>query len=214
MPRIITIDGPAGSGKSTVATLVAAALNGIPLDSGSFYRIVSNELLFAGIDHADEEAVMDYIRSLTIEAEQGVAEKIGGRLVPYQCLKTPAVQAIVSATSRHPSLRDFINAELRRYVSAVDCDVVCEGRDAGHVILPNADFMLYLDAPTEVRAERTNESLEQVLARDLSDKTTKGEGNLLSRDEAHSRGYYIINAAEPLEDVVTYCIEAITGGLL
>lgn len=212
--RIITLDGPAWSGKSTNAKLVAKILAGIALDSGSFYRIIADQLLYAGIDPLNEAGVAARLHQLKIYASSGVAERVNGRHVSYTALKRPEIQAIVSAVSRNPFVRDFVNDQLRQYADTVDEYIICEGRDAGHVIFPNAERKLFLWAPAEVRASRGNETIAQVEARDHSDMTTKGEGNLLSVDEARSLGYRIINAALSPEAVLNACIEAITGELL
>jgi cytidylate kinase len=115
--RIITIDGPAGSGKSSAAERLAERLSGICLNSGSFYRIVANELIFAGVttgetttvDPNDEAAVMQCVTDITIEAENGMACRIGGRQVPAEGLRSQLVDDIVSAVSRHQALREYVN---------------------------------------------------------------------------------------------------------
>lgn len=212
--RIFTLDGPAWSGKSTNAKMLAEKLGGIALDSGSFYRIVADQLLFALINHLDDYSVAKQLDELKLFASNGVAERVNGRLVSYSSLKRPEIQLIVSAVSRNPIIRDFVNEQLRSYAETIEGIIICDGRDAGHVIFPSAERKLYLWAPPEVRAARGNETVEEVMARDHSDMTTKGEGNLITVDQARERGYYIINAALPSDVVSSSCFEAITGDLL
>lgn len=207
--RIITIDGPAGSGKSSAAERLAKRLHGICLNSGSFYRIVANELIFAGvttgetstIDPNDEAAVMQCVTDIAIEAENGVACRIGGRQIPEGGLRLQLVDDIVSAVSRHQALRAYVNDQLRAYAEAVDCDVVCEGRDAGHIIFPDADFKIYLFALNAVRARRLNRTEAEIKERDLSDMTTKGTGNLITTREARRQGYFVVDGSRPMADV-------------
>lgn len=208
--EIITIDGPAGSGKSSAADRLAERLSGVCLNSGSLYRIVANELIFRGattdessrvIDPDDPVAVMECVDGITIDIANGVAYRIGGRLVEHAALRLPLVDAIVSSVSRHQELRHYINAQLRAYAMTANCDVVCEGRDAGHVIFPDAGYKVYLNAPVEVRAKRLNRSVDEMRLRDHSDMTTKGDGNLKTPREARREGYYVVDGDRPMSDV-------------
>lgn len=149
--RIIAIDGPAGSGKSTVARGVAAALEVPTLDTGAMYRAVTLAALESGVDLADGDAVAAVARAADIVQEQG-GVRLGGRDVSTE-IRGPEVTGAVSQVSAHPPVRVVLVERQRRWVAEHDGGVL-EGRDIGTVVLPDAPVKVFLTARDDVRAAR------------------------------------------------------------
>ena len=209
-PKTTTIDGPAGSGKSTKAQWLAAAMSGIGIDSGSIYRIIANELLLCDISPTDAEMIEEHIGHLDIDIENGIATHIGGLFIPYKRLKSLAVTQVVSATSRNLFIRNKVNGLIQQYVAGLDVPVVCEGRDAATVILPDAECKIYLYTSPEIRSLRTGYTLADIKARDISDMTTKGTGNLISLEEAQAASYHIVDSCGTDEEVQQALLEIVS----
>ena len=156
--RTIAIDGPAASGKSTVAQRLAAALGYLFLDTGVMYRAVTLAVQQAGIDPAAEAQVTELARRLRIDARP--ASKLDGRLCDVLldgqdvtwAIRSGRVDADVSEVSRYAGVRQAMTG-LQREIGARG-DVVMVGRDIGTVVLPDADLKVYLDASVEERAHR------------------------------------------------------------
>ncbi len=148
--KIVTIDGPAGSGKSTVARALAESLGADYLDTGAMYRALAWGVLAAGVDPGDAEGVARVARGLDIEISDGVT--VDGRDVTGE-IRGPDVTAAVSAVSAVPEVRRLMRAMQRRWARRREACVV-EGRDMGTVVFPDAGVKIYLTAPPEVRARR------------------------------------------------------------
>ena len=167
-PVTIAIDGPAGSGKSTLSRALAARLGVGRLDTGAMYRSVAWAALRRGIDTADADAVADVARTLDLD--------VGDRVVAdgtdiTEAIRGPEVSAAVSAVAANPAVRTVMVARQRAWVAEHGGGVV-EGRDIGSVVLPDADLKLYLTASPEVRAaRRSEEGAEAVARRDRLDST-------------------------------------------
>jgi cytidylate kinase len=149
--RVVAIDGPAGSGKSTVARGVAAALGLPTLDTGAMYRAVALAALDAGLDLTDGEAVAELARAARIEVEDGVT-RLDGRDVSDE-IRGPRVTGAVSQVSGHPPVRAVLVDRQRAWVERHGGGVV-EGRDIGTVVLPDAPLKVFITARDEVRAAR------------------------------------------------------------
>jgi len=133
---VVTIDGPAGVGKSTVARLVAARL-GVPhVDTGAMYRELTAVALERGVSADDGDAL---------------AELVGQPPAADTDLRSEQVSAAVSAVSRHPQVRDRMRARQRELAREA---AVLEGRDTGTRVCPDAPVKVYLTAPVDVRARR------------------------------------------------------------
>ncbi len=174
---IVTIDGPGGTGKSTVSRAVADKA-GLPhLDTGAFYRAATLAVLNAGVDPTDGPAVIDVVSKAQLDQEND-RMYLGGTDVSDQ-IRGDAVTRAVSAVSAHPKVRQILVELQRGWVERHEGRGVVEGRDIGSVVLPNATLKVYLDATAEVRAQRralqTGESMDSVLAdlerRDRLDST-------------------------------------------
>ena len=147
---VIAIDGPAGSGKSTIARSVAASLGFYFLNTGSFYRAYTLSALERGIDPLDRDKVLANAESIRITVENGNICIDG--IDSEGKLHTPSVDAWASQVSSDPRLRELVNAEVRKLAAGMN--IVTEGRDTTTVIFPDADFKFYFDASPEIRAER------------------------------------------------------------
>lgn len=154
LPMIVAIDGPAGSGKSTVANRIAAELSLSKLDTGAMFRTVAFVAHARGIDLDDEDAVCGLAGSLAIrfqDAPQGLRVLADGEDVSAQ-IRTPEVDRIVSKVSAYPGVRRALLACQRSF--AEGRDVVAEGRDIGTVVFPDAQVKVFLTADPRERARR------------------------------------------------------------
>jgi cytidylate kinase len=149
--RVIAIDGPAGSGKSTVARGVARALGLPTLDTGAMYRSVALAALDAGVDLADGAAVAAVAGAARLRLEPGVVQ-LDGRDVAGE-IRGPRVTAAVSQVSSHPAVRTVLVDRQRAWVAEHGGGVV-EGRDIGTVVFPDAPLKVFITARDEVRASR------------------------------------------------------------
>ena len=151
--NVVTIDGPAASGKSSVARLVAGLL-GIPyVSSGLLYRAATYLVLREGVDAGDEAAVLALLEAhdVLLEARLNASNRIllDGQDVSHE-LHTDQVDALVSSVARHPGVRVWVYRRLREIRGAF----VIEGRDMGRVVFQGARHKFYLTATPEVRAAR------------------------------------------------------------
>ena len=147
---VVAIDGPAGSGKSTVARAVADALGLPALDTGAMYRALTWAVLDAGIDPSDAPAVMALARRLDLDV--GPPVRVGGRDV-NDAIRTAEVSAAVSVVAAVPEARVVLVAAQREWIEVHGGGVV-EGRDIGTVVAPDAVLKIYLVASEEERARR------------------------------------------------------------
>jgi len=165
---VVAIDGPAGSGKSTLSRALATRLGLQRLDTGAMYRSVAWAVLQKGIDTDDHQAVADVARSLAIEIDDRVL--VDGTDVTA-AIRGPEVSATVSAVAANPDVRVVMVERQRQWVATNGGGVV-EGRDIGSGVLPDADLKLYLTASPEVRAaRRSEEGAAAVARRDRLDST-------------------------------------------
>ena len=167
---IIAIDGPAASGKSSVAKRLARRIGFFYVNSGSMYRAVTWELLRQGIDPSNPESVQSSIASMDLgcgfNAEGESFIRINAQ-IPDAELKEIGVNNSVSTVSAIPAVRHLIVARLRALVD--EHNVVMEGRDIGSAVFPDAPHKFYLDATPEIRRlRRAAEGLTDSI--DLRDK--------------------------------------------
>ena len=151
VPRVIAIDGPAGSGKSTVSRAVADRLGLEYLDTGAMYRGVAFAALERGIDPGDTNAVAELARLIPLEVTGSVCVVDG--VDATVAIRGPEVTVAVSTVAANPEVRAEMVTRQRAWVIERGGGVV-EGRDIGSVVFPDAELKIYLTASPEVRADR------------------------------------------------------------
>ncbi len=158
---IVAIDGPAGSGKSTVAKAVARRLGFAYLDTGAMYRAVTWLALHRGVELDDETAVTELADTEPVTFGRAPGEPLATRVEvagedATRGIRTPEVDAAVSIVAKLPGVRRAMVAQQRRAAEAAR-DSVVEGRDIGTVVFPDAAVKVYLTASAEERARRRRE---------------------------------------------------------
>lgn len=147
---VVAIDGPAGTGKSTVSRLVAERTRFFYLNSGRFYRAITWKALSAGTDTRDREALIATARTIDISI---VNDQFLVDGTPRDAeLHTPAVDREVATVSAIPDVRIAVNQRITRI--AGERDIVVEGRDMSTVVFPHAEVKIFLDANPDERARR------------------------------------------------------------
>ncbi|NTY60765.1 (d)CMP kinase [Mycolicibacterium sphagni] len=154
---VVAVDGPAGTGKSSVSRGLARALNAHYLDTGAMYRLVTLSILRAQVDLTDPEAIAAAADvPLSVGNDPNVDRAyLGGEDVSAE-IRGDDVTRAVSAVSAVPQVRARLVA-LQRELAAGPDNVVVEGRDIGTVVLPDADVKIFLTASAETRARRRND---------------------------------------------------------
>lgn len=168
---IVTIDGPAGVGKSTVSKRVAAASGFTYLDTGAMYRAVGLFLQQEGVEPEDTERVIMALDRLQLQIVPAPDENtdvgvvLGGEDVTA-AIRTPEMAMVASKVSAVPAVRRILT-QMQQTIGAQG-KVVAEGRDTGTVVFPHAAFKFFLDAHPEVRAKRRVDQLHQKGAQDVN----------------------------------------------
>lgn len=207
---VIAIDGPAGTGKSTIASIIAEKLKVVFLNSGSFYRALTLALLDSGVDLHSEADVVDFCKKQSLEYKNSHLFLNGEDVESH--LHDDRVSANVAQLSAIVEIRHLVNQRMREITESLS--IVCEGRDMTTVVFPNADYKFYLDASLDVQAERrfnqgvSNLSLEEIKEsirkRDEIDKNKK-EGALKIAQDA----VYIDTSNLTIEDVCAIMLKHI-----
>ncbi len=175
---VVAIDGPAGSGKSTIAKRLAARLGFLYIDTGAMYRTVGLWALRTGVPLDDMLRLEQLAREARIGLESNPARVwLNGEEVTGE-IRTPDVSEAASRASAIPGVRRALVAK-QRELGAVG-SVVMEGRDIGTVVFPEADVKIYLDARPGVRAERRLKELREKGAALTAEET---EREIALRDE-------------------------------
>lgn len=187
---VVAIDGPAGTGKSSVSACVAHVTGFSYLNSGRFYRAIALTALTRGVPPDDESALAEIAAALDIRVD-GEHLVIDGHRRADE-LHSSDVDAIVAAVSAVPAVRARVNERL--LALAADRDVVAEGRDMATVVFPDAEVKVYLDADPIERARRRRDQLaaaeslesiaESIRIRDEIDRS-KAIGSLRQAPDAH-----------------------------
>ena len=172
--KIIAIDGPAGSGKSTIAKALAKRLKLEYLDTGAMYRAVALISIQQKIEITDEEQVLVIAKEMDFNFEDGICVVNG--LDATKEIRGSEVTRVVSVVAAMPTVRQEMVERQRLWVEERNGGVV-EGRDIGSVVFPKAKVKVYLTASEEVRAERRIEQEETLDASKVADSIRK-------RDEA------------------------------
>ena len=180
---VIAIDGPAGTGKSSVSRGLARALDARYLDTGSMYRIVTLAMVRAGVDLADSAAIAaaaDVPLSVGYDPDHEQSYLAGEDV--SVAIRGDDVTRAVSAVSAVPAVRERL-VRLQRELAAGPTSVVVEGRDIGTVVLPDADVKIFLTASPETRARRRN---DQNVAAGLPDDYATVLADVMRRDHLDS----------------------------
>ncbi len=167
----IAIDGPAASGKSTIARKIAQKLGLVMINSGAMYRAVAWKILQLQIDPADTAAVLRALETMDIQCGiDGMMSTVvmDGKVLSDE-LREENVNRYVSVTSAIPEVRERLVALQRSFLAQTS--LVMEGRDIGSVVFPDTAYKIYVDASPEVRAARRKAEgvTDSVVARDLAD---------------------------------------------
>ncbi|MEW6357269.1 MAG: (d)CMP kinase [Planctomycetota bacterium] len=181
---IVTIDGPAGAGKSSVAKAVAQRLGLRYLDTGAMYRAVTWKALDERVDLENEKYLRRIADTMRLELPENGRVIVDGRDVTRE-IRTPAVTRETYHAAQSRLVRERL-WELQRAFGAQGC--VAEGRDMGTVVFPNADKKIYLDAAPEVRAQRRRKQLAETQAAppldDVLNEVKERDRKDLTRDVA------------------------------
>lgn len=214
---IITIDGPAASGKSTAARLLAEKIGASFLDTGAMYRAVTLAAMQADVDMSDEEKLLGILRNTEFEfavKEREITVSTNGVDVTEQ-IRSPEVTANARYVASAARLREKL-VQMQREFAAGEEKIITEGRDQGTVAFPNADVKFYLTADVaerarrrqaQLRAEDSDKSLEQIQKaieeRDKSDRS-RAVGPLKPADDAIIVDTTDLSIEEVVEKLLDY----------
>ncbi len=207
--KVITVDGLAGSGKSTLSKLLAERLGYVHFNSGLLYRVIGYLAIQSGVSRDDEDAVLTVMQQKKISLTKKDGLMIDGVTCPEPLIRTPDVSEAASKVAAHPKVREAL-IELQRTVFPED-NIVAEGRDMGTVIFPNADLKFFVTAATETRVKRRMAQLG--LTDEKSDLIKQIEREIIERDKRDSEravaptvaakdAVQVDNSSLPLAEVV------------
>lgn len=158
---IITIDGPAGTGKSTVAKRIAQKLGFLYLDTGAMYRACALWASWQGLEWNDPQQFARRVHEIPLRVEySGTSQRtwLANQDVS-DLIRTPEVTEITKFAAGNPAVREFLGERQREIGSRQS--LVTEGRDQGTAIFPNAELKIFLEASPEIRAQRRSGELRQ-----------------------------------------------------
>ncbi|KLO26471.1 cytidylate kinase [Mycolicibacter heraklionensis] len=195
---VVAIDGPAGTGKSTVARGLAKALGSRYLDTGAMYRVVTLAVLRSGVALDDLDGIAAVAQGVEVSVDSqpdGDRAFLGAEDVSRE-IRGDEVTRAVSAVAAVPAVRSRLVA-VQQQLAAQGGGVVVEGRDVGTVVLPDADVKIFLTASAETRARRRN---DQNIAAGLRDDYAGVLADVLRRDEMDSTR--AVSPLRPADDAV------------
>jgi CMP/dCMP kinase len=207
--RVIAIDGPAGSGKSTVARAVADRLGLAYLDTGAMYRAVTFAALRRGVDPDEETPVGKLAREFELEMHPDGSIEVDGVDASIE-IRGPEVTRAVSIVAANREVRAELRRRQRAWAEQAGGGVI-EGRDIGTVVFPDATLKVYLDARPEVRAARRSKEVTELsyetVAADLARRDALDQG----REHAPLReapGAIIVDTSDlSVEQIVEQILE-------
>lgn len=217
---MITIDGPAGAGKSTVSKAVAAELNYLYLDTGALYRALAYKVMQNKIDIHNREEVASFCREVQVHLENkdGKMQVFVDGENPGDKIRKEEVGLAASAISAYPEVREKLFA-LQRHAGAKG-GIVAEGRDMGTVVFPDARYKFFLDAGIEERIKRrTNELVHKsknadisAVARDMKERDQKDAARDLAPLTAASDAFVIDSTSLNVSQVVDLILKHVNAG--
>ncbi|WP_032391373.1 (d)CMP kinase [Rhodococcoides fascians] len=195
---VVAMDGPSGTGKSSVSRRLASALEASYLDTGAMYRVATVWVLRSGVEPTDADAVAKAVAALPLEiGKDPLSETVllDGEDVSGE-IRGDAVTKAVSAVSAVPAVRELL-VQMQRDLANSSTRIVVEGRDIGTVVLPDADVKVFLTASPEARAERRN---KQNIEQGRDDDYESVFADVQRRDHADSTR--AVSPLRPAEDSV------------
>jgi cytidylate kinase len=182
--KVIAIDGPAASGKSSVARELARRLDFVYVNSGAMYRALTWHFLERGLTIDDSTAIEKLAEAAAIRCELRGRDSVMliDEIDPEPFLREDRVNDNVSRISSVPRVREIVVAHLRRY--ALTNDLVMEGRDIGSVVFPETPYKFYIDASPEIRARRraAQGQRDRIAARDQADSSRRASPLIIAED--------------------------------
>ena len=201
---VIAIDGPAASGKSSVARKLAQRLGFIYVNSGAIYRAITWHLLQGKIRPEENDRIAEALESVTLNCvvREGEARIIVDSVDPAGHLRDDRVNESVSRVSRLPRVREIVSRRLH------DCaegnNVVIEGRDIGSVVFPNTPYKFYIDASPDVRLQRraAQGERDEIAIRDRDD-VSRAVSPLVKANDAHEIDTSHVTVDQVVTEIMT-----------
>ena len=180
--RIVTIDGPAGAGKTTISRLLSKKLGCVYVDTGALYRGAAYEIQRQGIDWENDDALENFLKNLDLNflMEKNSLILISSGIDITDCIRTPEISMLASASSAKPQVRKALLGIQRNIAETKDA--VFEGRDMGTVVFPGAQYKFFLFADLSVRAKRRYNEMQ-----DVTKDINKVQEEMEIRDENDSQ---------------------------
>ncbi|MEX2292279.1 MAG: (d)CMP kinase [Acidimicrobiales bacterium] len=211
--RVIAIDGPAGSGKSTVAKALAGRLGLDYLDTGAMYRSVTFAVLQRGIDPRDAPVVGELADGVQIDLT-AVEVWVDG-IEATAAIRGPEVSRTVSIVAANPLVRTAMVRRQRAWVAERDGGVL-EGRDIGTVVFPDAELKVYLTADPAVRAQRRAQEVSdldyETVAADLARRDELDQGRAASPLTEARDAFVIDTTGMTVAEIIDVIADRIGGG--
>ena len=208
--RVIAIDGPAGSGKSTVARRLAERLDLTYLDTGAMYRAVAFAAIRQGIDPADADPVAALVGAIDIQVDND-----GVRVDDIDCtleIRGPEVTRAVSLVAANPKVRNELRIRQQAWAIQRDGGVI-EGRDIGTVVFPDALLKVYLTASEEVRASRRAKEMTDLdyddVAADIARRDAADAGRVDSPMATADDAVVVDTSGMSIDEVVEHIAEMV-----
>ncbi len=211
--RVIAIDGPAGSGQSTVARALAARLGLEYLDTGAMYRGVTFAALRRGIDPAEADQVARIVADLelTVGPDAVTVDGVDATIE----IRGPEVSRAVSIVAANPDVRAEMVRRQRAWVADRDGGVL-EGRDIGTVVFPDAELKVYLTADPQVRAERRSKEVSdldyETVAADMAKRDALDQARDLSPLTEAADAFVVDTTGKAVDEIIEVIAAKVDGG--
>jgi cytidylate kinase len=221
---LVAIDGPAASGKSTVARLVAGRIGGFYVNTGDMYRTITWQARQQGIDIAhDSGQIVQLLSGLELDVRVGSDGRpellLNGKAVPQAAIRAPEIAGQVSLVAKIPAVRDWLVP--RQRATRKLGRVVMEGRDIGTVVFPDADCKFFLTASPEVRAvrrlhqegETADGATVESVAREIAERDRLDSSRPVAPLRPADDAEVIDSSGMSLEEVVEYIFNKVKGAV-